>query len=312
MNAIYRASLLQIAPIHGNVEANLQKIRKLTDASQSDLLVLPELVSTGYFFLEPDELREIAEEPETGPLCSWARSYASTHGTLVIAGFAERAGDRLYNSALVALPDGTFYVYRKTHLFYKEHQVFSPGDTGFFVVKWEGIRVGTMICYDWRFPESARTLALKGADIIAHPSNLVAAKALWGPTMQTRSFENKVITLTANRYGMEKRGEEELLFSGESQVVDMNGKVVALAGPAETQSIPEPQALHESQHLDPPRRAGRRAPAGQDAGDAEPDHCRPPGRRHRRRRLPGGRGGGLAGHRRRALPGRDAAGPRRR
>jgi predicted amidohydrolase len=96
-------------------------------------------------------------------------------------------------------------------------------------VEWGGARIGTMICYDWRFPESARTLALRGADVIAHPSNLVAAKSLWAPTMSTRSFENKVISITANRSGSDSLGEETLKFSGESQIVAMSGKILALA-----------------------------------------------------------------------------------
>jgi predicted amidohydrolase len=159
------------------------------------------------------------------------RSHAVGHSTVVIGGFAERSDDgRLYNSALIALPDNSWKVYRKTHLFYKEHTVFTPGDTGFFMVEWDGVRYGTMICYDWRFPESSRALALHGADIIAHPSNLVAAKSLWGPTMCTRALENKMIAVTANRSGSEEHEGERLTFSGESQIVDMNGRPLATAG----------------------------------------------------------------------------------
>lgn len=220
---------LQVAPDLGDVDVNINRIAELASTADCDLLVIPELASTGYFFLDRDELMDLAEEPDTGPFCLWVRGHAAAHGRIVVAGFAERAGEKLYNSALIALPDGSYRVYRKTHLFYKERSIFEPGDTGFFIVEWSGVRLGTMICYDWRFPESARTLALRGADIIAHPSNLVAAKRLWGPTMQTRSVENKIITVTANRYGDEVRGDERLSFSGESQIVDMNGSVLALA-----------------------------------------------------------------------------------
>lgn len=224
---------LQCAPALGDVEQNITRIGHLSKGVECNLLVIPELASTGYFFLDKGELMGLAEDPEHGAFCSWMRNDAATNGRVVVGGFAERKGDLLYNSALVALPDGHFHVYRKTHLFYKERSIFQPGDSGFFVVEWGGVRYGTMICYDWRFPESARTLALRGADVIAHPSNLVAAKRLWGPTMQTRSFENKVISVTANRYGEETREDEHLLFSGESQITDMNGSVIALAGPAE-------------------------------------------------------------------------------
>lgn len=228
-----RIAALQFAPALGEVGANIAAVQRLAEGCRCDLLVLPELALTGYFFTERSELLELAEDPETGAFCGWVRDHAARNGRVVVAGFAERSGDRCYNSALTALPDGTYRVYRKTHLFYREHAVFEPGDTGFFVVEWEGIRYGTMICYDWRFPEAGRALALRGADIIAHPSNLVAAAALWGPVMAVRALENKVIAVTANRFGVEEREGETLRFSGESRIIDMNGATLALAGPEE-------------------------------------------------------------------------------
>ncbi len=236
-NKSYRVAVAQFAPKRGDLEVNLQRMKGVVDKVECDLLVLPELTSTGYFFLDRDELRELSEEPETGKFCQWVRALSSSSSSVVVAGFSERSGDNLYNSALIALPNETYHIYRKTHLFYKEHLLFEPGDTGFFVVEWEGARIGTMICYDWRFPESARTLALLGADIIAHPSNLIAEKRLWGPTMQTRAFENKVIAATANRFGMEERNGEELIFSGESQIVDMNGSLLSEAGATENRVL---------------------------------------------------------------------------
>ena len=118
---------------------------------------------------------------------------------------------------------------RKTHLFYKEHFVFSKGNTGFFVVydKKNQINIGTMICYDWRFPESSRTLGLKGADLIVCPSNLITD--LWHKVMPARAIENKVYLAVANRTGIEKSGDEELLFKGESGIWDYKGKIMAKA-----------------------------------------------------------------------------------
>jgi predicted amidohydrolase len=206
-------------------------MRALVGGLEADLLVMPELAASGYFFTSDEELRDLAETPEKGSFCGWVRSLAADRSMVVVAGFAEiGADDRLYNSAITALPDGSYRVYRKTHLFYKEHLVFAPGDTGFTVVEHDGVRIGTMVCYDWRFPESTRTLALRGADIIAHPSDLVAAKHLWGPTMRTRALENKVVIVTANRCGVEEHEGERLVFSGESQITAMNGAVIAEAG----------------------------------------------------------------------------------
>jgi predicted amidohydrolase len=84
-------------------------------------------------------------------------------------------------------------------------------------------RIGIMICFDWWFPEAARTLALKGADIICHPANLVLSGCQ--RAMATRSLENAVYTATANRIGSESRGDkEELVFTGESQVLSPGGE----------------------------------------------------------------------------------------
>lgn len=224
---------LQFAPRRAEVAWNTERIVALASGVEAALLVLPELANTGYFFLDRDELMALAEDPEHGAFCGWMRRYAEACGTVVVGGFAERDRDRIYNSALVALPDGSYRVYRKTHLFYREGTVFEPGDSGFFVVEWDGWRLGTMICYDWRFPESSRTLALRGADVIAHPSNLVAAAALWGPAMAMRAIENKVIVATANRGGAETLAGETLTFSGESRIVGMNGATLAIVGAAD-------------------------------------------------------------------------------
>ena len=226
-----KVAALQFAPERAEPDRNLERMRSLVHSTEADLLVMPELASTGYFFTSAEELRSLAEKPESGRFCAWVRALARERSMVVVAGFAELGeNEQLFNSAIVALPDESYSVYRKTHLFYREHQVFAPGNSGFNVVEWEGVRIGTMICYDWRFPESSRTLALRGADIIAHPSDLVAAKHLWGPTMRTRALENKVVIVTANRCGDEEHDGERLHFSGESQITAMNGRVIAEAG----------------------------------------------------------------------------------
>lgn len=233
-----RLAALQFAPVRGDLHGNIERMRALAVGLEADLLVIPELAPTGYFFTDKSELIELAEHPERGLFCEWMRGLAAERGMVVIGGFAERTDDdKLYNSALIALPDGSYQIYRKSHLFYKEKVIFEPGDTGFFVTEWDGWRVGTMICYDWRFPESSRALTLRGADIIAHPSNLVAAAALWGPSMAMRAIENKVIVVTANRSGGEVNGEESLHFSGESRIIAMNGATLAIASADEERII---------------------------------------------------------------------------
>ena len=115
---------------------------------------------------------------------------AAASGTVFIAGLAERAGDRFFNSSVLVRPDGSREVYRKVHLFMDEKSLFEPGDLGFPVFEACGTTVGMMICFDWIFPEAARSLALAGAEILCHPSNLLLP---WGQAaMITRRPEMAV------------------------------------------------------------------------------------------------------------------------
>ncbi|MCS7102596.1 MAG: acyltransferase, partial [Candidatus Korarchaeum sp.] len=118
-------------------------------------------------------------------------------------------------------------VYRKTHLFFEEKLLFDPGDTGFKVFELAGMRVGVMICFDWVFPESARTLALLGAQVIAHPSCLVMPYAPRADPV--RAFENRVFIVLADRSGVEERGGKRLKYYGMSLIADPKMRLLAQA-----------------------------------------------------------------------------------
>src|SRR5919202_6692477 len=119
----------------------------------------------------------------------------------LVAGLAELHSERCYNSAVVLGPSGFIGTYRKTHLFFEETLLFAPGDTGFPVWQAGGAKIGVMICFDWFYPEAARTLALKGAEVLCHPSNLVLPYC--PDAMVTRCLENHLFSVTANRIGSE-------------------------------------------------------------------------------------------------------------
>ena len=220
-----RTGIYQNNPRFGEVKINLEQAIRKMDTIQADLIVLPELFSTGYQFTSLDEVRELAEEIPSGPSCEILIKYAHLKNLYIVFGIAERKGDTLYNSAALIGPDGFIGKYRKSHLFFEEKLFFSSGDTGFKVFDIGISRLGIMICYDWWFPEAARTLALSGADIICHPANLVLTGC--HKAMQTRSLENAVFSVTANRIGAEARGgRDELKFTGKSQMVDPAGQVI--------------------------------------------------------------------------------------
>jgi predicted amidohydrolase len=219
----FRLGIVQNSPKFLKAPANLKACFEQMDRQDADLWVLPEFFSAGYNFKSKKEAAKCAE-PADGALVALLKAYSAKNGCAIVAGFPEKSGKRLYNSAVLA-QGGKASVYRKTHLFGGEKKYFTPGDSGFLVETVKGVKVGVMICFDWFFPESARTLALRGAEIIAHPSNLVLP---WGPEgMKIRSLENRVFSATANRVGVE-RG---LRYIGQSQIVSPNGTLLVRLGP---------------------------------------------------------------------------------
>jgi len=197
------------------------------EGKEAALFVLPELFNTGYLFTSRKELEELAEEVPEGRTSQALIRFCQTKGTWVVAGLAERSEGKLFNSAILIGPSGLVGTYRKVHLFDQEKSWFSPGEAGFSVYEVKGIKLGLMICFDWIFPEAARVLALKGAEIICHPANLVLP---WcQKAMVTRSIENRVFIVTANRTGWERRKGKELKFTGGSQITGPGGELLLQA-----------------------------------------------------------------------------------
>ncbi|MFM2133977.1 MAG: hypothetical protein RL156_1258 [Bacteroidota bacterium] len=223
-----RVASVQFAPALFDVDANCRFIEHSIASIDADVIVFPELATCGYFFLNSDEAHSVAMLRDDARLASFRECSERLKKTVVI-GYAESSDGKVYNSALILRPGQEPVSYRKTHLFYKERYCFTPGDSGFFVVDEPrtGARLGVMICYDWRFPEAARTLALRGADIILCPSNLVTT--LWAAVMPARAIENKVHLVVTNRWGTETREEESLLFRGESAIYKCNGESLAVS-----------------------------------------------------------------------------------
>lgn len=221
-----RIACSQFAPVFGDLTANTNRIVSQIASIDADVIVFPELATSGYFHVGTDEVSRIAE-PLDGLHVQRIISAAINAGKVVVCGFAEHDGTEFYNSAFIAGKGlDKPHVYRKTHLFYKETLGFSPGNTGFFVTYLPHLdcHLGTMICYDWRFPESARTLALKGADVIVCPSNLVTH--VWRMAMPVRAFENKVYLAVANRTGAEHNAGEDVHFNGQTAIYSYTGTVL--------------------------------------------------------------------------------------
>jgi predicted amidohydrolase len=228
-----RIACYQFTPSYGDTDGNLQRLRRALkpgppEGRSPDLVVLPELCTTGYTFGSREEARRLAE-PCGGPTEVAFTELAAHTGSTYVYGFCERDGEHVYNSAAAVGPGGRLGVYRKLHLFDRETEWFDPGDDGFVVVDVDGTRVGMMICFDWFFPESMRTLALLGAEVVAHPSNLVLP---WcQQSMPVRCRENHVAAVTCNRGGTEARAGLVHTFTGGSVICGFAGETLRRAEP---------------------------------------------------------------------------------
>ncbi len=241
-----RVGFYQFSPEFGAPDANRERIASVLADTEADLVVFPELATSGYLFTSKEELAEAAE-PIPGPTTGLLQRVAEEREVFAVVGLPERDGERFYNSAVLVGPGGVLTRYRKAHLFFEEKLYFQPGNTPFPLCEVRGVTIGLLICYDHMFPEAARTLALQGAQVIAHPSNLVMP-GRGQLTTRVRAMENRVFWVLANRWGVEERGAKKLRYTGESHVVSPEGAVLAKA-PAEGDAL-EVVEIDPAQTLD--------------------------------------------------------------
>lgn len=223
-----KIGFLQLKPKFGAVRENVRAACSLLKGVSDATIVLPELFNTGYVFRSQDELDTLAESALGGYTVAEMKKVATQKNLNLVFGIAEKQGRKYYNTAVLVTPKDGVYTYRKTHLFDREKLFFTPGEKGYAVHNIGGRRIGMMVCFDWAFPEVTRILALLGAQVICHPANLVMPYCQ--DAMRTRAIENRVFTVTANRIGGEKRGNVSVSFTGNSQIVDPAGNVLASAG----------------------------------------------------------------------------------
>jgi predicted amidohydrolase len=226
---VARVAVAQLDPSLGEPERNLETCLARLEEAASDgaqLLVLPECAIPGYMFDSLEEGLSFAEEVP-GPSVEALERECARLSMHAVCGLLQRDGDLLRNAAVLVGPDGLIGTYWKTHLpFLGVDRFVTPGDE-LDVYDTPLGRIGLEICYDLRFPEVTRTLALKGADIVAHPTNFpVAARIQTELITVARAAENRIFLLSANRVGKERRGE----FCGWSQIVDPYGTRLAEAG----------------------------------------------------------------------------------
>jgi predicted amidohydrolase len=223
-----KAGFIQFNPEFGEIDRNIGMARALMASLDAQLVVLPEFFNTGYLIATRQEAWDLGELVPQGKTTVALCEIAKAKNLYIVAGLIEKAGEKLFNAAVLVSPEGYVATYRKMHLFNEEKLWFDPGDKGFQVYDLGICRIGIMICFDWFFPESMRILALQGADIICHPANLVLP--FCQDAMITRCLENRVYAITANRTGVETRGGKTFRYTGRSQITAPGAQILYRGG----------------------------------------------------------------------------------
>ncbi len=216
-----KAAFIQFVPYFGDLNKTIILLDKLIDKSKSaDLLVLPELTNSGYNFNSKEQAFQLAESIKNSKFIRFLHDKCRRHDLYIVSGFNEIDDGKLYNSAVLIGPSGFIGKYRKIHLFMNEKNIFSRGNLGFPVFDIGFCKIGILICFDHLFPEAWRILALKGAEVICHPSNLITKFAQ--KVVPVHALINRFFVITANRIGKEK----ELEFTGKSIIVNTVGEII--------------------------------------------------------------------------------------
>lgn len=222
--------VVQVAPAPRNITANLEYIRRVLESSKTDIIVFPELFLSGY---ETADLHDISLAISDAEIQALSRSCHKTQ-TALLVGFIESSPDGYYNSFLAIDTDGTIRPpIRKTHLFGVERTAFLEGDA-IQPVRLCGVIVGVMNCFELEFPEVARTLRLKGAQVfLAGSANMHPYSDEHDIATRARVHENRIPLAYANRVGHQSGHD----FCGGSRIIDLSGKVtnqLASTGDAHT------------------------------------------------------------------------------
>lgn len=216
----------------------------------ANIILIQELFETPYFCqLHKFEYMELATPPEENPAILHFKNVAKELDVVLPISFFERAGNTAFNSVAVIDANGTILgIYRKTHipdgLPYGEKFFFTPGDTGFKVWKTKYGNIGVGICWDQWFPETARSMALLGAEMLLFPTAIGSEPTLekdssvhWRNTMAGHAAANMMPVIASNRIGTETDENSSITFYGKSFIADNHGDIIAQADEKTSQSI---------------------------------------------------------------------------
>ncbi len=245
-----RIALFQMTALPGDVESNLALIEDaIIQAAEggATLLIAPELATVGYGSGDAITARA---EPVDGDQIKALAEMAAREGVAVIAGFPERDGGRVYNSAVFTDGRNAPVAYRKSQLYGAyERAIFAAGEPAAVMASHGGLRIGMLICYDVEFPENVRRLALAGADLVAVPTALPRvpeAAIITERMIPVRAFENQIFVAYTNHSGR----DELFAYAGRSRIAAPDGASLTTASETDTCVI--------FAEIDPPKYAASR------------------------------------------------------
>lgn len=211
----------QFAPTLRKKETNLNKALHLIHKHDFDIMLLPELFSTGYFLDSREDALKLAENIPNGETSQKMLRAAQELNGVVVGTFPEFHKGEVYNTAAVFSPEGFLGKQRKIFLTDYEKKIFSKG-SNLNIFQFNNLKFGIAICFDLWFPELIRKLKINGISLLLHPANFGSSISL--DTIRTRAVENLIHTVTCNRIGTEKAQ-----FIGESRIVNHNGNILYTA-----------------------------------------------------------------------------------
>lgn len=231
-----KVGVYQFDMVFCDKEQNVKQIEHALHGKDVDIVVLPELFSTGIMFSSKEEAIAQAELIPSGPTCQRFIQISAQNQCHLIGSIIEQDGERYYNTAVVIGPDGYIGKQRKIHLPDMEKEWFSRGED-WNVFDINGVKVGVMICFDCWFPEASRMLAAQGAQIICHSANIESPLTL--DIVRIRAVENAAFLICANRIGQESNRDATCHFRGESRIIAPTGQILSQAGAEEEFMIVE-------------------------------------------------------------------------
>ncbi|MBY7144972.1 carbon-nitrogen family hydrolase [Virgibacillus sp. NKC19-3] len=237
-------AIYQMDIIAGDPEANRQKverwIRQTMQEEQPDIIVLPEMWTTSYTLAQLETIADVDGEPTT----SFLKDMAATYSINIIGGsFANKKPDGIYNSGIVIDAHGNvIHEYDKIHLvpMLDEPRYLTGGKEKVQVFELDGVKMGLIICYDLRFPELARSLALKDVQILYVVAEWPSArKEHWKALQVARAIENQMYVVSSNRTGSYQESD----FAGASMVIDPWGNALKTGNEVAEETIIEVLSL---------------------------------------------------------------------